>query len=68
MKVMRDFSCNSCGIVFERLTDKRSVECVCGAEAHDVPCAPSFRLEGVTGHFPTAADKWARVHEEAGRG
>ena len=68
MKVMRDFNCPSCASVFERFTDKRVAQCQCGVMARDVPCAPSFRLEGVTGHFPTASDRWARNHEKAGRG
>jgi hypothetical protein len=29
--------------------------------------APRIALEGITGDFPTAADAWARKHEEATR-
>lgn len=68
MKVMRDFKCVECEAVFERLTNARVAQCECGGMARDVLCAPTFRLEGVTGHFPTAADRWARDHEKAGRG
>jgi len=25
------------------------------------------KLEGITGDFPTAYDRWAKVHEEANR-
>lgn len=39
----------------------------CGSESARALSAPRSQLEGVTGAFPTAADKWARLHEQAGR-
>lgn len=44
----------------------KTVECeVCGDQAHRVVSTPNFKLDGITGAFPTAADKWARIHEQA---
>lgn len=43
-----------------------SVECkVCGAGAYRMVSTPNFKLDGITGAFPTASDKWARIHEQA---
>lgn len=38
---------------------------LCGLEAHAIISPVRFTLEGTTGHFPTAADKWARMHNAA---
>jgi predicted nucleic acid-binding Zn ribbon protein len=36
----------------------------CGAEAKRVMSAPTMRLEGCTGDFPSAADAWVRKRSE----
>jgi predicted nucleic acid-binding Zn ribbon protein len=36
----------------------------CGAEAVRVMSAPSMKLEGWSGSFPTAADSWVRKRSE----
>jgi hypothetical protein len=36
----------------------------CGAEATRVISAPSMRLEGCTGDFPSAADAWVRKRSQ----
>ena len=36
----------------------------CQEKSPRVVTAPTIKLEGVTGHFPTAADRWARIHEQ----
>ena len=36
----------------------------CGAEAKRVMSAPSMKLEGWSGSFPTAADSWVRKRTE----
>ena len=58
----------------EHLTDRfvdesvRSIECpFCRNEASRIISTPRIGLEGITGSFPTAADAWARKHEEANR-
>lgn len=42
-----------------------TVLCECGETAHRVISTPNFKLDGITGTFPTAADKWARNHKQA---
>ena len=36
----------------------------CGEEAHRVLSAPNFRLDGISGDFPTASAHWEKVREE----
>jgi predicted nucleic acid-binding Zn ribbon protein len=36
----------------------------CGSEAKRVMSAPTMRLEGCTGDFPSAADAWVRKRSE----
>jgi hypothetical protein len=36
----------------------------CGSEATRVISAPTMKLEGCTGDFPTAADAWVRKRSE----
>ena len=38
----------------------------CELIAKRIISGTSFKLEGVTGDYPTAADKWTRLHEQAG--
>ena len=35
----------------------------CGKDTQYMVAAPRVKLEGITGDFPTAADKWAKLHE-----
>jgi len=69
MRQMFDFCCGGCGSVFERLVDSeyKSVECECGKTATRMMSMPTVRLEGVTGAFPGAHDKWARIREDNAR-
>lgn len=39
----------------------------CGNTAKRIISAVRSKLEGITGAFPGAADKWAKMHEEATR-
>lgn len=39
----------------------------CEELAERVISTPRIGLEGVTGAFPSASDKWARKHEEASK-
>lgn len=36
----------------------------CGTASKRVFTAVRFKLEGVSGHYPTAYDKWAKTHEQ----
>ena len=40
---------------------------ICGQNSPRALSAPRSKLEGITGAFPTAADKWARMHYEAAK-
>ena len=68
-RLLRDFECPSCGKHTERFvdTDQLEVECDCGALAKRVIGMPRVSLEGITGDFPGAHDRWARIREENAR-
>ncbi len=58
------------GHVSEALTEPETQEILCrtcGDPAHRIISPVRSKLEGITGAFPGAYDKWARVHEEATR-
>jgi hypothetical protein len=57
-----DFLCRN-GHRIEHFVDSDivEVECWCGALGARQIAAPRFELEGVTGAFPGAADKWERT-------
>lgn len=61
-----DFQCEN-GHVTEHFvnSDTFIIACHCGEVAHRVVSTPNFKLDGITGNFPTAADKWARDHKQA---
>jgi hypothetical protein len=64
-----DFQCAKEHIT-EHLVDSEVtvVECPhCRNDASRLISTPRIKLEGITGAFPTAADQWARKHEEATR-
>ena len=67
MKRIFEFKCSQ-GHVHEAYTDKWENECpACTEVAYRIISAPRIKLDGISGHFPTASDKWARNHEEATR-
>ncbi len=37
---------------------------VCGKIAKRIVSAPIFHLDGCSGHFPTASEKWVKKREE----
>ena len=62
MRVIDEFLCPG-GHTHEHLVEQGTsvIECnVCGAWATKVRSVPNFTLEGVTGSFPTAADRWVK--------
>ena len=68
-KRMFEFRC-AAGHTTESYVDEKvnTIKCpVCQLIALRVISAPRIALEGITGDFPTAADAWARKHEEATR-
>lgn len=70
MRTIRDFLCEDCGSLNERFVDSatRSIECPdCGGPANEQLSMPTVRLEGISGDFPDAHDRWARIREENAR-
>lgn len=66
MRRMFDFLCTD-GHVTERLIDDSvgSITCPeCGKEAVKAVSAPQIKLEGITGAFPGAYDRWEKVRAE----
>ena len=70
MRILNDFICSACGIVTEKLVDSeyRTIECPeCHGDAVLLQVMSIVRLEGITGSFPGAADRWARIREDNAR-
>ncbi len=66
MKRLFDFLCDNAHIT-ERLVDEsvRVLTCPeCGKEAHRLIPSPQVKLEGITGAFPGAYDRWEKVRAE----
>lgn len=63
---MRDFLCKKCDEVTERYIDTtiEHIQCHCGATAHRMIGMPRIALEGITGAFPDAHERWARIRED----
>jgi len=69
MKRMFEFRCGE-GHLTEKYIDEETkhIKCPsCECIALRIISSPRIALEGVSGDFPTAADAWARKHEEATR-
>jgi hypothetical protein len=61
-----EFVCQN-GHITERLVDSevRTLTCLdCSRVAERIVSAPQVKLEGITGAFPGAYDKWERVRAE----
>ena len=62
MRVINDFQCPN-GHKRERFVDNnlKTLQCdICDSEAHKVQASIRFRLEGITGSYPTAYDQWEK--------
>lgn len=69
-KLLRDFRCHECSRMTERFidTETNEIRCPhCGGVAIRVIGTPTVILEGITGAFPGAHDRWARIREENAR-
>lgn len=67
MKVLNDFWCRVCGTTKEHFVENtvQQLDCHnCGSDATRVISAINFQLEGTSGDFPTAADKWVKKREQ----
>ena len=69
MRVLNDYVCTTCGLRSEHYIDHeiRSVRCECGGEALKAMATPTVRLDGTSGDFPTAYDRWATIREQRHR-
>ena len=70
MRTIRDFLCGTCGQLTEKLVDSdyKTIECPeCHGDAIEQMSMPTVRLEGITGSFPGAHEKWARIREDNAR-
>lgn len=71
MRIMLDFECSgdSCGRIEEHIVESHTetVDCPCGGVMKRCLSAPTIRLEGISGAFPTAHDHWAKIREEKAR-
>jgi lysyl-tRNA synthetase class I len=65
MRRIFEFACEN-GHKTERLTSYEMVSftCECGAQANRILSAPAVKLEGWSGSFPGAANKFDRIHRE----
>jgi hypothetical protein len=66
MKILNDFKCRN-DHVTEALREDSVTAIVCshcGMNAVKVLAAPRSNLEGFTGAFPDAYDRWARVRAD----
>lgn len=66
MKILNDFKCAD-GHVTEALREDSVTAIVCshcGKEAIKALAAPRSNLEGFTGAFPDAYERWAKVRAE----
>ncbi len=69
MKLMRDFRCDKCDLDEERFVDTTITQypCTCGGMMTRMIGMPTVKLEGITGAFPGAHDRWARIREDNAR-
>jgi hypothetical protein len=66
MKILNDFLCDE-DHVTEALRDdsEQSIICpVCGNTAVKALAAPQIKLEGFSGAFPDAYDRWSKVRAD----
>jgi hypothetical protein len=66
MKRIFEFLCDDAHLS-EKLVDDaiRVINCpTCDKEAHRIVSQPNLKLEGCTGAFPSAYDRWGRVRAE----
>lgn len=68
-KILRDFKCDSCGSEQERFVDTNLTElqCDCGGLSYRAIGMPTVKLEGITGDFPGAHSRWAKIREDNAR-
>jgi len=63
---LRDFKCEACEKIVEKYIDVETTQsqCDCGGTSNRIIGTPMVRLEGISGDFPDAHAKWARIRED----
>jgi len=67
MRKLFDFRCSACDTIEEYFVDVEksgNPRCKCGSETTKVIRPIRFDLEGISGDFPTAADKWVQKRKQ----
>jgi hypothetical protein len=66
MKRIFEFSCKNNHTIEKLIDDSvRVIKCIdCSEDAKRIISRPMFKLEGITGQFPTAYDAWERKRAE----
>lgn len=61
-----DYQCRHCGVIGETMNgNDPAPSCLeCGGDTVYKVASPRFVLEGTSGSFPTAADKWVKRRQE----
>lgn len=69
MLILYDFECPVCDLEIEKLVDSsvHEILCECGHYMTRKISPVRCKLDGTDPGFPDAYDKWARVHEKAGK-
>jgi len=66
--ILYDFQCTDCGAkseAFGKMNDKdQQIPCECGGQARRVISPVRFKLEGISGDFPTASDQWVKQRQD----
>jgi putative FmdB family regulatory protein len=70
--ILYEYECLECNDTFEDFSSVENRDAMkpcpqCGRFSQRVVTGTRFVLEGVSGHFPTAADQWARRHEQGAK-
>ncbi len=68
--ILYSYKCNDCHQVFDAfasLSDRnKPVICECDGVANKITTPVRFKLDGTDDGFPTAHDRWAKVHQASG--
>ena len=68
MRAMFEFFCEKCGVIEKYIDAKVQMDvCDCGGVCHRMISAPTVKLEGLSGDFPGAHMKWAKIREDNAR-
>jgi putative FmdB family regulatory protein len=67
MKKINDYRCTACDFIFEDLEENTCSCPECSNLAKKIMTPVRFHLDGASGDFPTAADRWAKDHEKAAK-